>query len=58
MTVKRNGYKLIQGAQYLSQYQAIRNVIKTFCQTCSSSLATIYSLRDNLIGLPIAECEE
>ncbi|WP_144054327.1 GFA family protein [Pleurocapsa sp. PCC 7319] len=34
-----------------------QNVIKTFCKNCGSSLATIYPLRDNLLGLPIAGCE-
>ena len=57
MVVKANGYRIIQGKEYLKQYQATPNVIKTFCGNCGSSLATIYPLRDNSIGLPIAGCE-
>lgn len=57
MVVKQDGYRLIQGQEYLAQYQATPNVIKTFCKNCGSSLATIYPLRDNLLGLPIAGCE-
>ena len=57
MVVNADGYKLIQGKEYLAQYQSTPNVIKTFCKNCGSSLATIYSLRDNLLGLPIAGCE-
>ncbi|GAB4532107.1 MAG: hypothetical protein Tsb0014_16250 [Pleurocapsa sp.] len=57
MVVKKDGYKLIQGKEYLAQYQSTPNVIKTFCKNCGSSLATIYPLRDNLLGLPIAGCE-
>ena len=57
MVVKADGYKITQGQEYLTQYQTTPNVIKTFCKNCGSSLATIYPLRDNLLGLPIAGCE-
>ena len=57
MVVKKNGYKTVQGQEYIAQYQATPNVIKTFCQNCGSSLATIYPLRENLLGMPIAGCE-
>ena len=57
MVVRSDGYKLIQGQEYLAQYQSTPNVIKTFCINCGSSLATIYPLRENLLGLPIAGCE-
>ena len=53
----QDGYKIIQGQEYLAQYQTTPNVIKTFCRNCGSSLATIYPLRNNLLGLPIAGCE-
>ncbi|BAZ45959.1 hypothetical protein NIES4102_29870 [Chondrocystis sp. NIES-4102] len=57
MVVRQDGYQIIRGKEYLSQYQSTPNVIKTFCKNCGSSLATIYPLRDNLLGLPIAGCE-
>ena len=57
MVVKKDGYKTVQGQEYIAQYQATPNVIKTFCQNCGSSLATIYPLRENLLGMPIAGCE-
>lgn len=57
MVVKQDGYKLLRGQEYLAQYQATPNVIKTFCKNCGSSLATIYPLKNNLLGLPIAGCE-
>ena len=57
VVIRKDGYKIIQGQEYLAQYQVSANVIKTFCRNCGSSLATIYPLRDNLLGLPIAGCE-
>ena len=57
MVVRQTGYKLIQGEEYLGYYQSTPNVIKTFCKNCGSNLATIYPLRNNLLGLPIAGCE-
>ncbi len=52
-----NFKQVIQGQEYLARYQSTPNVIKTFCKNCGASLATIYPLRDNLLGLPIAGCE-
>ena len=57
MVVRADGYRLTQGQEYLARYQSTPNVIKTFCKNCGSSLATIYPLRNNLLGLPIAGCE-
>lgn len=57
MVVRQDGYQIIRGKEYLSQYQSTPNVIKTFCKNCGSSLATIYPLRSHLLGLPIAGCE-
>ena len=57
MVVRSDGYKLVRGKEYLAQYQSTPNVIKTFCKNCGSSLATIYPLKENLLGLPIAGCE-
>ena len=56
--VIETGYKLTQGEEYQAHYQASPQVIKTFCSNCGSNLATIYPKRDNLLGLPIAGCEE
>lgn len=57
MVVKKDGYKITQGQEYIEQYQASPNVIKTFCRNCGSNLVTIYPRRENLLGLPIAGCE-
>ncbi len=57
MVVKKDGYKITQGQEYIEQYQASLNVIKTFCRNCGSNLVTIYPRRENLLGLPIAGCE-
>ncbi len=57
MVVRKDSYRLTQGREYIAQYQASPNVIKTFCSNCGSNLATIYPRRENLIGLPIAGCE-
>ena len=57
VVIEKAGYQLIQGEKYLAHYQASPQVIKTFCRNCGSSLATIYPLRQNLLGLPIAGCE-
>ncbi|MEM9506975.1 MAG: GFA family protein [Cyanobacteria bacterium P01_E01_bin.35] len=50
MVVKKDGYQLTQRQDYLAQYQASVNIIKTFCKNCGSSLSTIYPLRDSLLG--------
>lgn len=57
VVAQQDGYRLVQGQEYLARYQATPKVIKTFCRNCGSSLATIYPTRNNLIGLPIAGCE-
>ena len=57
IVVKKDGYRWLTGEEYLAHYQGTPNVIKTFCKNCGSSLVTIYPLRDNLLGLPIAGCE-
>lgn len=57
MVVKKDGYRWLEGKEYIAQYQATPNVIKTFCKNCGSNLVTIYPLRDNLLGLPLAGCE-
>lgn len=57
MVVEREGYRWTEGEEYVTEYQATPNVVKTFCRNCGSSLVTIYPLRANLLGLPIAGCE-
>ena len=57
MVVKKDGYRWLAGEEYLAHYQATPNTIKTFCKNCGSSLVTIYPLRDDLLGLPMAGCE-
>lgn len=57
VVIEKEGYRWLEGEEYLTQYQSTPNVIKTFCRNCGSSLVTLYPHRPNILGLPIAGCE-
>ena len=54
-TVKSKDFKWVKGEDNLSKYHSSKNVIKTFCKTCGSSLISMYEDKPDYIGLPIVD---
>jgi len=57
-TVKRKDFMWVKGEDNLSKYHSSKNVIKTFCKTCGTSLISMYEDKPDYIGLPIGGLEQ
>ena len=57
-TIKRKDFKWVKGEDNLSKYHSSKNVIKTFCKICGSSLISMYEDKPDYIGLPIGGLEQ
>lgn len=57
-TIPKKNFKWIRGEDNLSKYYSSKQVAKTFCRTCGSSLISLYDDRPDYIGLPIGGLEQ
>lgn len=57
-TIERKNFKWVQGEKYLSKYHSSKQVIKTFCSLCGSSLISLYEDKPDYIGLPLGGLEQ
>ncbi len=57
-TIKSDDFKWVKGEDNLSKYHSSKNVIKTFCKICGSSLISLYEDRPDYIGIPLGGLEQ
>lgn len=57
-TLKRKDFKWVKGEEMLSKYRSSKDVIKTFCKICGSSLISTYEDRPDYMGLPIGGLDQ
>ena len=57
-TIESKNFKWTKGENNLSKFHSSKNVIKTFCQICGSSLISMYEDKPDYFGLPIGGLEQ